>query len=114
MFSTLYHNLYYIIFFVSTLYVSTYLFSHIQTIRNIISFAALVVLISFGVGLSFGIHYFPIFFLLTYVGAIIVVTLFVVLTFDIRLEYKQKKKYIDEIFYVLGLAEFFDAVICLG
>lgn len=112
MISTLYNNFFSIVSTLSILYVSTYLFSYIQTVRNIISFAALVLFLSFGVGVSFGIQYYPMFLMLTYVGAIIVATLFVVLTFDIRKEYKQKKKYIDDIFYVIGLSEAINAFIC--
>lgn len=91
------------------LYVSSYLLSYIQTIRNILSFAFLALCLSFGFGLSFNIHYYPIFLMLTYVGAIVVTTLFVVLTFDIRKEYKQKKKHFDNYLDTLVLSNFIEA-----
>ena len=40
--------------------------------------------------LSFGLEFFPIFFILVYVGAIVVTTLFMILTFDLRAEYAKK------------------------
>jgi NADH:ubiquinone oxidoreductase subunit 6 (subunit J) len=41
--------------------------------------------------LFYSLEFFPIFFMLIYIGAIIVTTLFVVLTFDLRTEYSSKK-----------------------
>lgn len=79
-----------------TFQVFTYLLSYAQTIRNIISFALLALCMAFGVGVTYGIHYYPMFILLTYVGAIIVATLFVVLTFDLRYEYKHKNTHVEQ------------------
>lgn len=84
-----------ILFVLFAFQVFTYLLSYVQTIRNIISFALLAICMAFGIGITYGIHYYPMFLLLTYVGAIIVATLFVVLTFDLRYEYKQNVLHFD-------------------
>lgn len=94
------------VFFI--LQVSTYLLSYVQTVRNIISFAFLALCMSFGLGLTYGIHYYPIFLMLTYVGAIIVATLFVVLTFDIRAEYKQKSSHVNHFWSVVIVSNIID------
>ena len=62
----------------------------IQTIKNLILFVFFIVVISLSLMLSFGLEFFPIFFILVYVGAIVVTTLFMILTFDLRVEYVKK------------------------
>ena len=83
-------------FFLSLLFLSILLivipmFSiFIQTIKNLILFVFFIVVISLSLMLSFGLEFFPIFFILVYVGAIVVTTLFMILTFDLRAEYVKK------------------------
>src|ERR1700722_6432602 len=62
----------------------------IQTIKNLIFFVSLVTAVSLNFLLYYGVEFFPIFFILIYIGAIIVSTLFMVLTFDLRREYVRK------------------------
>src|ERR1700744_3075590 len=62
----------------------------IQTIKNLLFFVALVSAVSLNFLLYYGVEFFPIFFILIYVGAIIVSTLFMVLTFDLRREYTRR------------------------
>lgn len=102
----------YVVFLIILLQVSTYLLSFVQTIRNILSFAFLALCISFGLGLTYNIQYYPVFLLLTYVGAILVATLFVVLTFDIRYEYKQKLTYVEHFWPIMVLTNALDAFFC--
>jgi NADH:ubiquinone oxidoreductase subunit 6 (subunit J) len=111
MFST---NFLFFVFIFMTMQVSTYLLSYVQTLRNIISFAFLALCISFGLGLTYGVQYYPLFILLTYVGAIIVSTLYVVLTFDIRNEYKQKVSHVDNFWSIIGVTNIIDGVFCLS
>jgi len=65
----------------------------VQTIKNLIAFAVLIFLIAINLMLFFSIEFLPLFFMLIYVGAIIVTTLFMVLTFDLRAEYSSKKTF---------------------
>ncbi len=61
-----------------------------QTIRNLLAFMALVFVVSINLMIHLAIEFFPIFFMLVYIGAIVVTVLFVVLTFDLRAEYNKK------------------------
>lgn len=75
-----------LIFFVFNL---IYLFPvFVQTLRNIIVFFLIVSLTGCLVSQLLGLEFYPVFLLLVYLGAIVVNTLFVILTFDIREEYR--------------------------
>jgi len=65
----------------------------VQTIKNLIAFVFLIFLVSINLMLFYSIEFFPIFFMLIYIGAIVVTTLFMVLTFDLRAEYSSRKVY---------------------
>lgn len=82
-----------IIFGASLLFMIPFFCVFVQTIRNLIAFAVLIFLISINLILFYKIEFFPIFFMLIYIGAIVVITLFMVLTFDLRAEYSSKKIY---------------------
>lgn len=62
----------------------------VQTIKNLLVFVAIVLAVAANLMLFYGIEFFPIFLGLVYVGAIVVTTLFMVLTFDLRAEYSKK------------------------
>lgn len=75
-----------LIFFVFNL---IYLFPvFVQTLRNIIVFFLIVSLTGCLVSQLLSLEFYPVFLLLVYLGAIVVNTLFVILTFDIREEYR--------------------------
>jgi len=59
----------------------------VQTIKNLIFFILIVIAVCVNLMLSYGMEFFPIFFILVYIGAIVVSTLFMVLTFDLKFEY---------------------------
>jgi len=85
--------------------------SRIETIKNLLYFAAIVFLVAASLGFYYGTYYIPIFFALVYVGAVTVSTLMVVLTFDLRAEYTKVKfhaKFVLSIilYYSLSAAAF--------
>lgn len=60
----------------------------VQTLRNIIVFFLIIAMTSCLTGLLLNMEFYPVFLVLVYLGAIVVSTLFVILTFDIREEYR--------------------------
>jgi hypothetical protein len=58
----------------------------VQTIKNLLAFIALMFTISVMLILVLRIEFMPLFFLVTYLGAIIITLMFLVLTFDRREE----------------------------
>lgn len=59
----------------------------LHTLRNVVLFALIVVLISILANHSFGVEFYPLFCCFVYLGAVTVSTLFVIHTFDWRREY---------------------------
>lgn len=80
----------------------------IQTIKNLIMFAIIIMVVSGALMAHFGLEFFPLFFMLIYIGAIIVSTLFMVLTFDLRREYV-KKIYFEGAFFNISAYFFISA-----
>lgn len=66
--------------------------SRVETLKNLLSFAVVVAFVALLLGSVFSVQYFPIFLLLVYVGAVVVTTLFISLTLDLRLE-RNKNRY---------------------
>jgi NADH:ubiquinone oxidoreductase subunit 6 (subunit J) len=74
----------------------------VQTIKNLIFFAALITLVAASLGQYYHVHYFPIFMMLIYIGAVIVSALFVVLTFDLRKEYRSGRSFVSNYLSILS------------
>jgi len=96
-------NLVYFLFFTLLLIFIPLFCVFVQTIKNLIAFVFLIFLISINLMLFFSIEFFPIFFMLIYIGAIIVTTLFMVLTFDLRSEYASKKTFEPKALFNMSL-----------
>lgn len=66
--------------------------ARVETLKNLLSFAVAVSFVALLIGLVYRVEYFPIFILLVYVGAVVVTSLFVSLTLDLRTE-RNKNRY---------------------
>ena len=73
-----------------------------QTLKNIIVFFLIIVMTSCLAGVLLELEFYPIFLILVYLGAIVVNTLFVILTFDIREEYRLRDT-VEEWMYMFSV-----------
>ena len=106
-----------ILFIILLLLIIPLFSTFIQTVKNLIVFIVLILLISINLMLFYSLEFFPIFFILVYIGAIVVTTLFMVLTFDLRTEYVKQifsPKALANSFLYFFLTSFFFVILVIS